>query len=374
MTTASAAESQPVPRRGSTGDAGLDTAISDLLDALAPERYRDQLQEILVTVTDLARGPSSRLDVKIASAALKEMVQAFEVFAPFRDSPKVTMFGSARTGPDNPVYDQARDLARRMAEEGWVVVTGAGPGIMAAGFEGAGPQNSLGVNIRLPFEQAANALLGDDPTRLVEMRYFFTRKLMLMKETAGFVVMPGGFGTLDEAFELLTLLQTGKGEPVPLVFLNLPNGTYWQGWENFLREEVTSRGLIDDDDHHLYRLTDDVAEAAEELLGFYRNYHSRRWVGDLMVMRLKGEPTDLEVAELQERFADITTDGVIRHTRPLPVERSHNDNVDLPRIALRFDRFQHGRLRLLIDAVNDLPSAPAVPTRPPTTAEEDEKA
>lgn len=374
MTTASAADNQAAPRRGSTGDAGLDAAITELLDTLAPERYRDQLQEILVTVTDLARGPSSRLDVKIASAALKEMVQAFEVFAPFRDAPKMTMFGSARTSPDNPVYGQARDLARRMAEEGWFVVTGAGPGIMAAGFEGAGAENSLGVNIRLPFEQSANALLGDDPTRLVEMRYFFTRKLMLMKESAGFVVLPGGFGTLDEAFELLTLLQTGKSEPAPLVFLNLPEGTYWQGWERFLREEVGSRGLIDDNDHHLYRLTDDATEAAEELLGFYRNYHSRRWVGDLMVMRLKVEPTDLEVAELQERFADITTDGVIRHTRPLPVERSNDDNVDLPRLALRFDRFQHGRLRLLIDAVNDLPSAPAVPTRPPTTAEEDEKA
>lgn len=361
-------------RGRATGDAGVDQAIKDLLDALAPKRYRDQLQEILVSVADLSHGPSSRLDVKIANAALREMVQAFEVFAPFRDVPKMTMFGSARTSPEDPVYGQARDLARRMAEEGWMVVTGAGPGIMAAGFEGAGKERSLGVNIRLPFEQSANALLGDDPTRLVEMRYFFTRKLMLMKESAGFVVLPGGFGTLDEAFELLTLLQTGKSEPAPLVFLNLPGGTYWQGWERFVQEEVAARELIDDADHHLYRLTDDATEAAEELLGFFRNYHSRRWVGDLMVIRLKGKPTDIEIAELQERFTDIATDGLIRRTDPLPVERNHKDQLDLPRIALRFDRFQHGRLRLLIDALNDLPSAPSVPTRPPTTAEVDEQA
>ena len=352
----------------------VDDAIGALLDALAPPRFRDQFQEILVTVADLAHGPASRLDVKIANAALREMVQAFEVFAPFRDAPKMTMFGSARTSPEDPVYGQARDLARRMASEGWLVVTGAGPGIMAAGFEGAGKEHSLGVNIRLPFEQSANALLGDDPTRLVEMRYFFTRKLMLMKESAGFVCLPGGFGTLDEAFELLTLLQTGKAEPAPVVFLNLPGGTYWEGWERFVREEVAARGLIDDSDEHLYLVTDNADLAAEELLGFFRNYHSRRWVGDLMVIRLKGEPTDLEIAELQERFTDITTDGVIRRTRPMPVEKQNDDNLDLPRIALRFDRHQHGRLRLLIDAVNDLPSAPAVTTRPPTTAEEDEKA
>ena len=362
------------PRGRHTGDPAIDQSIRGLLDTLAPRRFRDQLQEILVSVADLAHGPASRLDVKIANAALREMVQAFEVFAPFRDAPKMTMFGSARTSPEDPVYGQARDLARRMADEGWLVVTGAGPGIMAAGFEGAGRERSLGVNIRLPFEQAASALLGDDPTRLVEMRYFFTRKLMLMKESAGFVCLPGGFGTLDEAFELLTLLQTGKAEPAPVVFLNLPGGTYWQGWETFVREEVAARGLIDEADEHLYLVTDDANQAAEELLTFYRNYHSRRWVGDLMVIRVKGEPSDQEIAELQERFADIATDGVVRRTRPMPVEKHNDDNLHLPRIALRFDRHQHGRLRLLIDALNDLPSAPAETTRPPTTNEEDEKA
>jgi uncharacterized protein (TIGR00730 family) len=358
--------------RRTSGDEQLDHALAAFLEAMNPPRFRDQFQEILVSVADLAHGPASRLDVKIANAALHEMVQAFEVFAPFRETPKLTMFGSARTGTEDPLYAQARDLARRMSEEGWTIVTGAGPGIMAAGFEGAGRDHSLGVNIRLPFEQSANALLGDDPTRLVEMRYFFTRKLMLMKESAGFVVLPGGFGTLDEAFELLTLLQTGKAEPVPLVFLNLPGGTYWQGWEEFVRDEVAARGLIDEADQHLYRLTDDVEAAAAELLGFYRNYHSRRWVGDVMVVRMKAEPTDLEVAEIQERFADITTDGVIRRTRAFPVERSNDDHVDLPRLAMRFDRAQHGRLRLLIDSLNDLPSAPSGPGRPPVTAEEDE--
>ena len=186
-----------------------------------------------------------------------------------------------------------------------MVVTGAGPGIMAAGMEGAGRERSFGVNIRLPHEQGANEFIAQDP-KLVEMRYFFTRKLMLIKESDGYAVLPGGFGTLDEAFELLTLLQTGKAQPAPLVLLDVPGGTYWRGWARFVEDEVASRGLVSLEDHSLYRITADVDEAADEILGFYRNYHSVRWVGDLLVMRLRQAPTRAQVAELNERFASTS--------------------------------------------------------------------
>ena len=221
------------------------------------------------------------------------MREAFKLFTPFADVPKVTIFGSARTLPEDPLYVQTRELARDLADQGWMVVTGAGPGIMAAGAEGAGPERSIGVNIRLPFE-SPNALIADP--NMVSMKYFFTRKLMLMKESAGFAVLPGGFGTLDEAFELLTLLQTGKAAPAPIVLLEVPGGTYWRAWERFIREEVLARGLISDDDLALYRITDDAAAARDEILGFFRNYHSIRFVGQRLVIRLRAAPTRRGVA------------------------------------------------------------------------------
>lgn len=337
------------------------TKLDDLLESLGVHRNRDQYRQILTTLALLAADQTERLDLKITSAALREMRDAFKMFAPYRDAPKITMFGSARTRPDDPLYAQARDLATALAAKGWMVVTGAGPGIMAAGMEGAGVDRSLGVNIRLPFEQGANDIIASDP-KLVEMKYFFTRKLMLMKESDGFAVLPGGFGTLDESYELLTLMQTGKADPAPLVFLEVPAGTYWTAWDDFLSKEVAARGLISEDDRCLYRITDDVEDAAQEIIGFYRNYHSRRFVGDLMVIRLKAEPTDDEIAALQAEFGDLAIDGKIRRIDPLPAEVSTDDHVDRPRLAMHFDLLQHGRLRLMIDALNQLPSAPPVRT------------
>src|SRR5213082_3605473 len=227
----------PNRTRYRTGDPEIDERLNKLLDALDVRENRDQLKEILTSVALLADNETDRLNLKITNAAIKEMRLAFKVFEPYKDVPEVTMFGSARTLPDDPLYAQARDVAAALARNGWMVVTGAGPGIMAAGMEGAGRDMSLGVNIRLPFEQDASTFIAGDP-KLVEMKYFFTRKLMLMKESDGFVVLPGGFGTLDEAFELLTLLQTGKAEPAPLVLLEVPGGTYWRAFESFLMEEV----------------------------------------------------------------------------------------------------------------------------------------
>lgn len=327
--------------------------LDELLDSAGVTERRDLYRAILGTVVHLAEEHTDAVDLKLASAALAEMAEAFRVFRPFRDERKVTFFGSARTLPDDPLYMQALELAERMAGHGWMVVTGAGPGIMAAGMEGAGKARSLGVNIRLPFEQGANAFIAQDP-KLVEMRYFFTRKLMLIKESHGYAVLPGGFGTLDETFELLTLLQTGKAQPAPLVLLDVPEGTYWRGWERFVQDSVASRGLVDPHDHSLYKVTADVEEAAQELLGFFRNYHSARWVGDLLVVRLRVPPTRAQLSELNDRFSDILAGGTIRPTKPLSPERSGRDHVELPRLALRFDRMHYGRLRQLIDALNAL--------------------
>jgi uncharacterized protein (TIGR00730 family) len=334
-----------------TGDADLDQRIVDLLDAVDVRHDRDQLFEILTSAVRLAGDDADRLDLKITNSALKEMRQAFRLFAPYRDIPKVTIFGSARTSPDDPLYEQTRALASNLANQGWMVVTGAGPGIMAAGVEGAGPESSIGVNIRLPFEQGVNAFLATDD-KLVEMKYFFTRKLMLMKESAGFAVLPGGFGTLDEAFELLTLLQTGKAAPAPIVFLEVPGGSYWKAWERFLVEEVVARGLISENDFRLFRVTDDVATACDEIVGFYANYHSIRFVGDLLVVRLRHAPDDALLEKINAAFADITTTGRIERSEPRPAEVSTDDHLELPRLALHFDRVSYGRLRELIDVLN----------------------
>jgi hypothetical protein len=331
--------------------------VSSFLDAIGVTRNRDQFTSMLLTVAALADDDVDRLDLKITSTALSEMREAYRVFAPYRATPKVTIFGSARTLPEDPLYDQTRAVAQNLAERGWMVITGAGPGIMAAGLEGAGREMSFGINIRLPFEQGANEFIAADP-KLVEMKYFFTRKLMLMKESDGFIVLPGGFGTLDETFELLTLIQTGKAEPSPIVLLEVEGGTYWHEWEQFVRHEVGNRGLISDDDCVLYRITSDAEEAVAEVTGFYRNYHSRRFVGDRLVLRLRGEPTDEEVAALNEEFADIVVRGEIAKTAPLPPEVSGKDHLDRFRLVFVFDRMHHGRLRSLIDRINGLPTAP----------------
>ncbi|MDQ1361199.1 MAG: hypothetical protein QOJ44_1576 [Acidimicrobiaceae bacterium] len=339
---------------GGTGEPAGD-AFERLAEELSAESgsraQRNLYRSMLATVRELAHEDTDVIDLKIADAALAEMSEAFRVFRPYRAIKKMTVFGSARTAPDDPAYAHTRELARSMAEAGWMVVTGAGPGIMAAGMEGAGTDRSIGVNIRLPFEGGANTFIAQDP-KLVEMRYFFTRKLMLIKESDGYAVLPGGFGTLDEAFELLTLLQTGKAAPAPVVLLDIPGGNYWTEWDQFVERAVASRGLISIDDRSLFIITDDIGAATDELTGFYRNYQSSRWVGDLLVLRLLVAPSASELAELNGRFGDVLAGGVIRHTKPLPPERAGNDHLDQPRLALRFDKFHYGRLRQLIDAVN----------------------
>jgi uncharacterized protein (TIGR00730 family) len=323
--------------------------------SLGPAQSRE-LQAMLGSLSDMAKEGTSVGDLKIAGAALAEMTEAFRVFRPYRSVRKITMFGSARTLPDDPVYILARDLASRLARADWMVVTGAGPGIMAAGLEGAGREHAFGVNIRLPHEEGANAFIAQDP-KLVEMRYFFTRKLMLIKESHAYAILPGGFGTQDESFELLTLLQTGKAEPAPVVMMETPGGTYWEGWLRFVQEEAIASGWVSPEDVALFKVATSVDEAAAEILGFYRNYHSIRWVGDLLVLRMQTAPSKAELLDLNRRFADILTRGSIRTASAFPPERSSNDHPELPRLALRFDKWHFARLRLLIDAINECTGA-----------------
>jgi len=336
-----------------------DDLVQELLAASGATANRDVLRDILRSAVGLAGDEVDRLDLKITAAALKEMRAAFGLFMALKGSRKVTIFGSARTHPDDPLYAQARDLASRLAAADWMVITGAGPGIMAAGAEGAGPDHAIGVSIRLPFEEAPSDILaGGD--RVVAMKYFFTRKLMLMKESSAFVSLPGGFGTQDETFELLTLLQTGKASPAPVVLLDVPGGSYWTHWSVYVQEELISRGLVSPQDDELYLLTDNVDEAVAEIEAFWRSYHSIRWAGDVLIVRLLHAPTDADLDGLNTRFADLLVDGRIERSEPLPGEVADKDHLDLPRLTMRYDPRKAGRLRSLIDALNTLPSVPGL--------------
>jgi uncharacterized protein (TIGR00730 family) len=333
-------------------------AVDELLRVAAPEdltaNRRRILRELLMNAALLAGDPVDALDLKIASAALHEMRDAFRMFAPYESVSKVTIFGSARITHDSALYGLTRELAAEMAHRGWMVVTGAGPGLMEAGMAGAGRARSIGVSIQLPWEQSANSIIAGDE-KYVAMKYFFTRKLMLIKESRGFVCLPGGFGTLDETFELLTLTQTGKGLPVPIVLLEAPGDHYWGAVDRFLRDEVLSRGLVSPPDLDLYRITDSCAEAVDELIRFYANYDSIRFVGDDLVIRLRRAPDDATLADLNERFAHLVMPGGrIERTDPLPLEVRDRDALDLERVHLPFSKRGFAELRQLIDALNQI--------------------
>ncbi len=291
------------------------------------------------------------LDLKLATAALAEMRDAYAVFKPYRGERKVSIFGSARTKPDDPLYDLTRRLAHLLAEHGWMTVTGAGPGIMQAGMEGAGVAHSIGVSIRLPFETGANSIIAGD-AKHVSMKYFFTRKLMLIKESQAFVCLPGGFGTLDEMFELLTLTQTGKGMPVPIVLLNAPGDSYWQSIDTFVRDTLIARGLVAAHDTSLYTIAETCDAAAAVIERFYSNYHSIRFVGNTLVIRMQRAPTPSQLDDLNERFGHLATSGRIEVVQPFRVERRDDDHVDLARLAFNFSKRGFSELITMIDVIN----------------------
>lgn len=333
-----------------TGDDDLDLAVAALVERVADDDA-DLVFELVVSALRLGRDHADRGDLKLANAALKEMRYSFQVFAPYRSARKVAIFGSARTQAEDPLYVQARELASAMAAYDWMVVTGAGPGIMEAGLEGAGPDHSFGVSINLPFETTTSQFIAGDP-KLVNFRYFFTRKLEFVKESDAFVLLPGGFGTMDEAFELLTLLQTGKAQPSPVILLDTPGGTYWEHWCRFVRHEMGEAGYISEEDFRLLKVTDSVDVAVDEILGFYSNFHSQRFVEGLLVLRLRELPDAAALAAINRDFADIVVRGEIEPVATTPAERDDGDHVDLARLGMRFDRHDWSRLRVLIDRLN----------------------
>ncbi len=330
---------RPQPADEPADDASRGPGQSDLLDLMQS------------TIQRLERDGTTRGDLKILSRTLRELRYAFKVFQPYRRRRKVTVFGSARTLPDHPAYQQAVEFSREMARHGWMTITGAGDGIMEAGHVGAGKELSMGLNIQLPFEQSANRVIEGDP-KLVTMKYFFTRKLMFVKECSAVVSLPGGFGTLDETAEVLTLLQTGKQTMLPVVLLDHPGGDYWQHFGDFIKSTLLADGMISPEDEALYRITDSVQEAVEETLNFYRVYHSLRYVGDTLVLRICQRLSPEDLAAINENFSDILVEGKIEQVDALPEENNEPELASMPRLKLRFDRKQLGRLRMLIDQIN----------------------
>lgn len=336
-------------------------------DASAPRRVNDEIDrlirefggttetgyvtQLIKSALDISRSDVSTLDAKIAASALREMQQAFRMMAPFRARKKVTIFGSARTSKGDPLFDRTAQISRQFADRGWMVVTGAGPGIMEAGMVGAGRENSIGVSIRLPFETSANEIIQGD-TKFVSMRYFFTRKLMLVKESHAFICMPGGFGTLDEMFELLTLIQTGKGLPVPLLLMDLEDDPFWESVEKLIDEQLLPRGLISRDDLALFEVCHSPEEAWRRVEAFYSNYRSMRFFGDTLVLRVNRKVSTELLASLDERFSLLCIDGGFSRVEARPEEVQERDDLDADRIAFRFARRHYGHLRLLINHLN----------------------
>lgn len=338
---------------GTTGESSLDDRILALASEISGEENACLLAEMFTTAVRIARGRVDEPEFKMMNRVLKEMRISEEVFHPYRNCRKIAIYGSARTKPEEAEYETTVEFARRMRDAGFMTVTGAGPGIMAAGNEGAGRDDSFGLNINLPFEASANKFIAGDP-KLIDFDYFFTRKLAFVKEVDAAVGCPGGFGTMDEIFEALTLIQTGKATVYPVVLLDSPGGTYWKFWNQFIEEHLHRLGLISDHDFALYKVTDSVEEAVAEILDFYRNFHSYRYVGDKLVVRMLRELSSEKVAQLNADFPDIIKSGKIEATGPLADEDDESELAQLPRLVFRDQRRSFGRLRQLINAISEV--------------------
>ncbi|HLF61800.1 MAG TPA: TIGR00730 family Rossman fold protein [Acidimicrobiia bacterium] len=353
------------------GNAELDAKVRALIAATSNHENQELIAELVTTALKLHRDGASRADLRLMNTALKEMRYSNLVFSRHRE-PKVTIYGSARLTETDPNYLLAEEFAALIVTKGWGVITGAGPGIMEAGARGAGIERSYGVNIRLPFEAIANRFL--DPDRTVNFKYFFTRKLAFVKESHAFAILPGGWGTLDEGFELLTLIQTGKSDMHPIVLLEVPGANYWDPMIDFIKEHQLRRGLISEPDLALFHHTTDPVEACDHIWHFYANYHSQRYAGGRLVLRLVRGPDDDELEELNREFADIVVEGRIERSEPTAPEISDFDALETDRISFVFDRRQFGRLRQLIDHVNDLVAIPETFELPePMTEEQAER-
>ena len=348
--TAGITQEQPARRQTSFG-AEWDARIHQLVVDWGAEKSPELLEEMIMTVLKMARDKMGTADLKLMNRSLKEMRYAAKVFAGYREFRKVCVFGSARTLPTEPAFEVAEEFARQIVSEDYMVITGGGDGIMGAAQRGAGRDRSFGLNIRLPFEQRANETIYGDP-KLINFNYFFTRKLNFVKETHALALFPGGFGTMDEGFEVLTLMQTGKARIIPVVLVDAPNGTYWETWMKFLTDDLFRLGLIGAEDFHLFKIVHNAREAVQEIVHFYRVYHSARWVGDQLVLRLKQPLSGDAVRELNTKFEDILRSGEIVQGAALRQEKNEPKIAALPRLILTPYRRSFGRFRQLIDSIN----------------------
>jgi hypothetical protein len=330
----------------------VDDSIDRLMDLVGGIEQPSIVREMILAALKAGQENVERVDLKLMNSTLKEMRFTAKVFGPYHHVRKVTVFGSARTRSNEAIYKMAGELGQQLAGAGYMVITGGGPGIMQAVNEGAGSQHSFGVNIRLPFEQKANPVVDGNP-RSITYKYFFNRKVAFLKESDAVALFPGGFGTLDEAMETLTLVQTGKRAPLPLILLDSPGGTYWTNYVDFLEKELLSRGYISATDFDLFEVVDSANAALESINRFYRRYHSMRYVGDQLVIRLVSEIPEGEAAAMRRGFSDmLRPGGDLRLSKSLAEEADEPDIARLPRLVVDYNRQDFGRLRKLIDALN----------------------
>jgi uncharacterized protein (TIGR00730 family) len=339
--------------KNNSTDPRLKRLIEELIQAKGGGANEAEVADIIENALKLLTDVKDSGDVRVIQTTLRELRYAFRLFAPYAEKRKVTIFGSARTQPSKAEYQQALEFGQKISAAGFMVITGAGGGIMHAGHEGAGVENSFGANIRLPWEQSANPVILQDK-KLVTFKYFFTRKLIFIRHSDAIALFPGGFGTLDEGYEAITLMQTGKSQLMPLVLVDKPGGTYWKTWDKHVREHLLRDKLISPDDLNLYQITDSADEAVKIITRFYRNFHSTRWVKDALVIRLKNAPSASAIAAMNEDFADIISGAPIKIIPPTPAEKKDTVHLHLPRIAFGFNRHDYGRLRQLIDVLNGL--------------------
>jgi len=331
---------------------GVHHRAGELLKEVEKLPDGDLISEMLITTLKLLRDENNRADLKLLNTSLKELRYALKVFGPYKDVRKISIFGSARTAVDHQDYQAALTFGKKIADLGWMVITGAGGGIMAAGHGGAGAAPSFGLAIRLPFEQRTNEFIEGDP-KLINFKYFFTRKLMFVRSSHAIALFPGGFGTMDEGFEVLTLIQTGKAAPLPLVFVDHPGSGFWDGWKNYVENHLLASRLIGPDDLHLYKITQDIDEAVREVTHFYRTYHSIRYARETCILRMQRRPSETQMDEIRRRFGHLCMKGRIECVDALPIERDEPAIAHLPRLTFAFNKRDQGGLRLLLNYLND---------------------
>jgi uncharacterized protein (TIGR00730 family) len=336
-----------------TDDPAVNESIRQLVDGWKLPQHSDDFVEMIASLYRLSQQQPTSGDMTLFKRSMAELRYAQRVFAPYRDVRKICIFGSARTRPPAPIYECAKEFARLMTEAKYMTITGAGDGIMGAAQEGAGAKESFGLNILLPFEQAANPVIRDDP-KLVTFRYFFTRKLTFLREASAVAAFPGGFGTLDEALEVITLMQTGKARLIPMVLIDQPGGTFWQNFAKYVSEHLMADKLISPEDFHLFKITHSLTDARDEILKFYSNFHSYRFVGPYLVIRLQRKLSDEKIAQLKKEFLSIYDQpGEMFQRDALPQEANEPEIANLPRLCFTFNRIHFGFLRLFIDRLNE---------------------